>query len=529
MKKNKNSILLFLFIFFTFFIFISYSNEIITINAKIDPLTIYVDEEFKIIVTIESNHPINIEEYPSFAKIKAVKQIKEPEFQQKYEVQFLNYKIVEKYTVTITFYLLAEEEENILGTSFKFKINNNYHVLKDFIIPIISRSNNLLSLKENYLLSFIYEPKEIFIGQPFECEWIIFSKQDIEKITMINIPQIIGAVYQKIAIQNNKETLSIFDEQINKYTVLKLLVFPQNESFVFFDKFDIEIKYYEDNELKEIKQTFVAKKVFIKELPYFNPNFFGLIGEYSVSFNYNRIESKNSIFYILEIVLNGNGNHKYVDFKKLKINQMDFNVIGPQIEQDDSKVVLTYFLYPKQTGYISFNHINISIFDPSKNDYDNIIIPKSYVYINELLEVVLNNFNFSKTNYLIEKRKISNLFDFLEILPLEIFLIFFILFIMLFIAIIYLFQNIKAESTTELNKDKNIITLWDQFIKINNIKDENELEIFINKQNYKTGQLIIETFNYYKSNFSENHKSINQKDKIKLSQKFYKFLKKNKK
>ena len=135
--KSRSTII---FLIFLILIFISLNNEIITINAKIEPDTIYVNEEFKIIVTIESNEPINIQELPEFDKIYEIKILKPPQIEEKYEATYLSYKINKKYTSIITFFLICEEEVNIQGSSLKFKINNKNHILKDFVIPIISRS-----------------------------------------------------------------------------------------------------------------------------------------------------------------------------------------------------------------------------------------------------------------------------------------------------------------------------------------------------------------------------------------------------
>ncbi len=522
MKRRLEIIIL--LIISTFF-FLSMENEDMIINATIEPNTIYVNEEFKIIVTIESNKPINIQQTPEFDKIYDIKIVKEAEIEESYKASYLNGKIFVRYITKITFFLICEEEVNIAGTSLKFKINDKYHILKDFFIPVVSKSSFDLSDFQNILI-FNYEPKQIYIGQPFVCEWDIFTKEEIERLDIINLPLIKGAVFQKIETENSKEVISIFDQQINKYVLLKLLIFPDSNQ-VIFDKFDFRILYIINDEKREYIQTFPDKEVKINSFPYEYPNFFGLIGNYSLSYDFKIIENKSSIYYNLQIIISGNGNHKYVNFKKLNIDQQYFNTFGPDIYLDDNSAVLNYYFYPKQSGFISLNQINIPVFNPKINDYEVFIIPKSTFYVSQNFEQIFSNFNFSKKIQQFSNFKFENFYDYFQFFNIYILFLIFILFAIIFLTLKEL-TNKKIEKDKELFfENQNIIGLWNIFSNINGIKSEDDYNNWLFQQNNKTKNLFIEINSIYKSYFQNTAIEYSKEKLNRITKKFYKYLKKN--
>ncbi len=506
----------------------SFDEDTIIINAKIEPNTVYVNEEFKIIVTIESNSPLIIQEIPSFDKFDSIKQIQLPIIEEKQEASFLNKKFYTKYTTIVTFFLISYEETNIQGSSFVFKINDKIHILKDFFIPIVSKASYFNELDFQNILSFIYEPKEIYLGQPFVCEWSLFSKKEIEKIQLINFPIISGATYQKIDLENLKDRISIFDEQINKYYILKLLVFPDKPS-VIFDKFEIKIEYYQDNTKKEALVSFPLKKISINPMPNGNPDFFGLIGSYQISYSYNRIENKNSLYYVFEIIFKGNGNHKYINYKNLKIVQQYFNIFGPDVFISDNEVILDYYLYPKQTGFIFFNQIPLSVFNPEKKEFDNIIIPKSAFYINQNFDQIFSNFNFSKNNVKISYIAFNKLHDYLYFLNIWVIITIFLLLIILLIFINFFNRYFSSQKvSSKANIYENIISMWNLFNQKYNLNSKDDFNIWYNEQNKKTKILIDNVYEIYCSFFNNRNMNFSDKNRKKLIRKFKLFLQKNK-
>lgn len=527
-KIIKTQFFLFLIIISILILNFSFDEDTIIINAKIEPNTVYVNEEFKIIVTIESNSPLIIQEIPSFDKFDSIKQIQLPIIEEKQEASFLNKKFFAKYTTIVTFFLISYEETNIQGSSFVFKINDKIHILKDFFIPIVSKANYFDELDFQNILSFIYEPKEIYIGQPFVCEWSFFSKKDIEKIQLINFPIISGATYLKIDLENMKDRISIFDEQINKYYILKLLVFPDKPT-VIFDKFEIKIEYYQDNTKKEALISFPFKKILINPIPKEDPNFFGLIGNYQISYSYNRVENKNSLYYIFEIIFKGKGNHKYINYKNLKIVQQYFNIFGPDIFINDSEVILDYYMYPKQTGFIFFNQIPLSVFNPDKKEFDNFIIPKSGFYINQNFDQIFSNFNFSKNNVKLSYTAFSKLQDYLYFIDIWAIIIVFIILIILLISLTFFNRYFSSrKGFYKTNNSENIISMWNLFIQKYKINSKDDFNIWYNKQNKKTKILINNVYEIYCSFFNNQNMNLSDKNTKKLVRKFKLFLQKNK-
>lgn len=524
--RYKNRLTTALFLIFLFFIFISSEDEIITISAKIEPTTIYVNEEFKIIVTIESNEPINIQELPEFDKIYEIKVLRPPQIEQKYEATYLSYRINKIYTSIITFFLICEEEVNIQGSSLKFKINNKIHILKDFVIPIISKSSIFTDLTFQNILSFSYEPKQIFIGQPLICEWILFSKQEIDRIDLLNLPLISGGVFKKIEVQNNKEVISLFDEQINKYTILKLLVLPDS-TLLSFDKFDFKVFFHVNDEKKEYNLTFQDKKINIFSLPSTPQNFFGLIGNYSISYNFKRVENKNNIFYILEIIFTGKGNHRYINFKKLKIEQQHFNIFGPDIIQSEDSVILDYYLYPKQTGFINLDQINIPVFNTDKKDYDTFIIPKSTFYISQNFDQLFSSFNFTKNIQQFSNKNISNFFDLFNFI--DIYLIFLMLFSLIIISLFVnkILNQLSFKQNIKKYDNQDIINLWHTFYRLNNFKNDSEIEKWIDNQPNRIKQIIQNVHSVYYSYFLGNSIDLNSRKIKNIANNFQKYLRKN--
>lgn len=292
------------------------------------------------------------------------------------------------------------------------------------------------------------------------------------------------------------------------------MVFP-NYTNVIIDKFNIKISYSKENIQNQLIIPISQKKINVNPIPQEDPNFFGLIGNYSVSYNFNRFEKDNLIFYFLEIKFSGKGNHKYVNFEKLKLNQQYFNIFGPNISLSEESVILDYYLYPKQTGLIYLNQISIPIFSPEKREMIYLIIPRTYFYITQNLEQIFSSFNFSNKTLIFSNNKINGIYDISNFFETFIIFLFFFLFMSFLLAFSFFIKFSNIESKKTYSMDNVFIFLWTKILQKYKISNSEEFEKFVLKINLSNKDFLINSYKIYCSIFNNTNNLKNNKLKSK--------------
>ncbi|MFN3412392.1 MAG: hypothetical protein ACK4YF_09565, partial [Exilispira sp.] len=340
---------------------------------------------------------------------------------------------------------------------------------------------------------------------------------------IMELPLINGAVFQKIEYQNDKEQISIFDEQIYKYVILKLMVFPGSTNVVI-DKFNIKISYFRENLQNQLVITIAQKKINVNPIPQEDPDFFGLIGNYSVSYNFNRFENDNLIYYFLEINFSGKGNHKYVNFEKLKLNQQYFNIFGPDISYSEDSIILDYYLYPKQTGFIYLNQISIPIFNPEKREMIYLIIPRTYFYITQNLEQIFSSFNFSNKTLSFSNNEINGIYDISNFLEINLIFLFFFLFSCFLLVFLFFIKFSDIENKKQYIINNDFISFWTKIQQKYKLSNYDELIKLISKLDSKNKNLVINSYKIYCSFFNKDNSFKNIKLKGKELKRYVKKL-----
>lgn len=520
------SIFFILMLIFLFLFQISINaGENILFSIQVEPLTIHVDEVFQLIISIESSNRINIDKLPDFSQYKSLQLVQPPIINGFVESNIINYQIKTRYIKRVIFNLKANEPNIISELSLSMVVNGKTHVLKSFSLPIYDKKIEEEQTKlETFFINNI-NPEEVYPGQPAICEWIIYSKKDLTDIQILKQPDIYGCTFQKINSSIEKELISLFNEQIYKYTIYKALIFPIDINDAKYGQLYVSFYFEENHEIKEVKYLYPAKKLKVKKLPDFDSSFFGLIGNYRIDYSYKRIEEENSIYYQMEIIFSGTGNHQYLDFNKLKFVQQNWNIFGPLIYKDDSVAKLTYLLYPNKYGALIFNQVDISILNLETDSMEKFVIPPSMVIINQDIEQALKAYQFIPSAINVSYKFIDDKRDYLSIIPISWLILYSFIALTLSFSL-WLIHLIVVKISNTKRKSLSFENLWLKLSSKYDFSDEKNFNKFLENLNKKEKQLILTAQFIYQNLFSENVNKKMTTQKIKhLNKNLKRFIK----
>ncbi len=307
----------------------------------------------------------------------------------------------------------------------------------------------------------------VFQGESLVATVKIYTKLKLDRLGEMKFPTFDGFWTQDISPkQVTLERENVGGVVYNTVVIKQMILFPQLSGDISIGVAEAEcyilkkvrpVNWF-DNGYREVVQKIKSnpKTIKVKALPANKPaSFYGAVGNFKMETSIDKQDVKTNDGITLKVTISGSGNLKLIEVPKVKFPP-DFEVYDPKIDDklsnsgsgmSGSKVV-EYLIIPRNAGDFTIEPVTFSYFDTKGDRYVTLTSNEYKIHVEKGasdttriissygktdVQIIGSDIRFIKTGKVNFTKKGdflygSNLFYFAYLIPLLIFIIFFVIY-----------------------------------------------------------------------------------------------------
>ncbi len=378
------------------------------VNVSVSaPPVVEMGERFRLVYTVNAN-PSNF----SPPKFDGFIVLGGPSTSRSSNVQIINGKMTQSYTVSFTYTLEAAKPGKHAISPVKVTVENDTYSSKELEIEVVQGSGgsgqqqsspsqsqggkqgeDAASDDGDLFLRVLLSKRSPYIGEPVIASVKLYSKYNITDLQNAEFPSLEGFYSDDIEIGNISLQRENVNGQIYLTAVLKQYVLiPQRTGDIPITPFKIECiipqrsrrsrGFFDDffsSPFQNVAKQVASKvtSVNVKSLPPGKPDgFSGAVGDYSLEATINKSDVSANDAITLKVKVTGKGNLKLI--REPEINfPPDFDTYDPKISSNirsteggmTGEKTFEYLLIPRHAGQFRLPPVEFSYFDLSESRY----------------------------------------------------------------------------------------------------------------------------------------------------------------
>lgn len=312
-------------------------------------------------------------------------------------------------SLTFTYYLQPRSLGKHTIGSAKIKYNGELLSTEPITIEVVqgsskpqtNQNDNAISneeIAENLFIRAIPDKNQVYQGEQITVTYKLFTRLNISSPQISKLPVYEGFWSEELdGDKNIFFTRENIDGKIFNSAVLKrVALFPQRDGELSVTPFELKIPvlverkkktgnifdtffddpFFRTTETYEFTAKTNTVKIKVKPLPVANDaDFNGAVGSYTLTTNFDKLQTKQNEPITLKIEIAGNGNIKLVQFPELKLPS-GFESYEPKSFESinranliNGKKTFEYLLVPRNVGKFEIPQLSFTYFDVSKKNY----------------------------------------------------------------------------------------------------------------------------------------------------------------
>lgn len=312
-------------------------------------------------------------------------------------------------SITFSYYLQPRALGKFTIGSAKVKYNGENFSTEAITIEVVqgsskpqtNQTDNTISseeIAENLFIRAIPDKREVFQGEQITVTYKLFTRLNISSPQISKLPVYEGFWSEELDGHKNiiftRETIDgkIFNSAVLK----KVALFPQRAGELSVTPFELKIPvlierkkktgnifdtffddpFFRTTETYEFTAKTNTVKINVKALPPLTDAAFnGAVGNYSLTTNFDKLQTKQNEPITLKIEISGSGNIKLVQFPEIKLPN-GFETYEPKSFENinrgniiNGKKSFEYLLVPRNVGKFELPQLSFTYFDVAKKQF----------------------------------------------------------------------------------------------------------------------------------------------------------------
>lgn len=401
-------------------------EPVLTLRA---PSSVAAGEAFEISYAINVRGSKNFQA-PAF---KGLDVLFGPMQSQSSSFQFVNGKQSQSFSLSYTYQLRAPKEGNYTFGAASIVVDGKTYVSEPLKLTVTAARQNPqqnaqtpqrqqtrpaantppaeVSDKDLFVTSTVNK-RTPYVGEQVLLSYRIYTAIPVEQYSIYKTPSSMGFWTEELKANTNSQEQEVIDNRLFVYADMrKVAIFAQDAGPHTIEPMEVEaiaqvqaprrrsnsiFDIFDDaffNPTESVKKSLRTKplKINVKELPQEGrpASFDGLVGNYSILFNYDRnqpVRTNEALTFTFTV--KGSGNIEMIHAPQIQFPP-DFEVYEPKISYDkqlsasgvSGKASFEYIVIPRNPGVYKINAFRYSFFNPQTEKYEETLIPETVLNV----------------------------------------------------------------------------------------------------------------------------------------------------